>query len=161
MQTERLTIAPLTASDSYFIFELVNSEGWIRFIGDRNVHTLPDAEKYIQKILNNIDFQYFVCRLKSNNEPVGVITLIKRDYLEHRDIGFALLPRYARMGYAFEASQRVLEELIVNKQDKKIVAITLESNILSISLLQKLGLTFEKEIHENNEELFLYGMNIV
>ena len=51
LETERLRIRPLSAEDSKFILELVNTEGWLKFIGDRNVKDLPDAIDYIEKIM--------------------------------------------------------------------------------------------------------------
>ena len=47
INTERLLIRPLTANDSDFIVELLNDPSFIQNIGDRNVRTVEDAEKYI------------------------------------------------------------------------------------------------------------------
>lgn len=157
LKTNRLFIEPLTLNDWSFILELVNTKGWLTFIGNRNVSTQEDAVTYIQKILDNPNCAYFVFKLKEDNTPIGVITLIKRDYLDHHDIGFAMLPKYSKNGYSFEASKRVLDELSKSKQHTKILAITLADNVPSKSLLEKLGLAFEKTIRENNEELLLYS----
>ena len=43
ISTERLLLDLLTLEDHEFIMQLVNSKGWIQFIGDRNVHTKEDA----------------------------------------------------------------------------------------------------------------------
>ena len=40
-------------TDDKFIFELLNSSDFIKYIGDRNIRTLNDAKLYINKILNN------------------------------------------------------------------------------------------------------------
>lgn len=159
LQTERLTIELLTLHDSAFILELLNTEGWLKFIGDRNVHSTEDAEKYIQRISDNSNYSYFVCKRKEDNTAAGVITLIKRNYLEHHDIGFAFLPAYAKLGYAYEAAKEVLDELGKSGEHKKILAITLKDNIRSISLLEKLGLMFEREIVEDGEVLRVYEIS--
>ncbi len=49
ISTERLLINPLSTYDDYFILELLNTEGWIKFIGNRNIHSQADASAYIQK----------------------------------------------------------------------------------------------------------------
>ena len=49
LETERLRIRPLSVEDSKFILELVNTEGWLKFIGDRNVKGIPDAIEYIER----------------------------------------------------------------------------------------------------------------
>src|SRR5215218_9705823 len=90
--TERLLIIPLATSDDSFILELVNTEGWISFIGNRNITSQVEAKAYIQKILENSNCSYWVVKLKEQQQSIGIITYIKRDYLEHHDIGFAFLP---------------------------------------------------------------------
>ncbi len=158
-KTDRLLLRTLTLADAIFIFELVNTAGWIKFIGDRNVHTNEDAERYIQKILSNPDVSYRVVTLQDEQTAVGVVTLIKRNYLDHHDIGFAFLPTYAKQGYAFEASSAVLADLLKSNQHQTILATTLKENVSSIQLLQKLGFSFSKEITNENDTLQLYAIN--
>ncbi|MEO5967564.1 MAG: hypothetical protein ABIP68_07100 [Ferruginibacter sp.] len=62
--TERLLIEELSYTDNKFILELVNSEGWLNFIGNRNINSEPEAYKYIQKIIDNPNVEYFVIKLK-------------------------------------------------------------------------------------------------
>ncbi|HEY6162022.1 MAG TPA: GNAT family N-acetyltransferase [Bacteroidia bacterium] len=152
--TERLQLRDLGTQDTGFIIELLNSPGWIRFIGNRNVNTAGDAKAYIQKVTGNPNIQYWVVNLKENKIAVGVITLIKRDYLEHHDIGFAFLPQYEKRGFAFEASKVVLENAL--ELHKVLLATTLAENLSSIKLLTKLGFTFDKEIENNGERLRVY-----
>ncbi|MCD6066691.1 MAG: Acetyltransferase, including N-acetylase of ribosomal protein [Bacteroidetes bacterium] len=156
--TERLSIGPLTTADISFIRELVNTEGWVAFIGNRNVNSDEDALGYIQKILNNPDVRYWMVYLKETSVPVGIITFIKRDYLQHHDIGFAFLPAYAGKGYAYEAAKKILEDLLSHPVYIQIQATTVPENASSIKLLEKLGLKFEKEIVVENETLKLYGI---
>ena len=85
-KTDRLLLRTLTIADAAFIFELVNTAGWIQFIGDRNVHTNEDAKRYIQKILSNPDVNYRVVTLQDAQTAVGVVTLIKRNYLALKKI---------------------------------------------------------------------------
>ena len=40
--TERLSLERLSDNDADFILELVNTAGWLKFIGDRNVKTKED-----------------------------------------------------------------------------------------------------------------------
>lgn len=154
--TDRLTLHPLHSDDSTFIQHLVNTDGWIQFIGDRHVHTAADARAYVAKIQANMNVMYMVVRLKENEEPIGIVTIIQRDYLPHRDIGFAFLPVYAGKGYAFEAAQAVLDGMVA--EDANVLATTLASNVNSIRLLEKLGLVFNREIEVAGETLLLYGL---
>ena len=157
--TARLYIQPLTTADNHFIFELVNTEGWIQFIGNRNVASAMQATAYIQKILEMEQVTYWVVKLKNTQQAIGIVTYIKRDYLQHPDIGFAFLPRYCKKGYAYEATNAILYQLIREHSLPHILAITLPQNKASIKLLQRLGLTFEKEMEVENEMLHIYGVS--
>jgi [ribosomal protein S5]-alanine N-acetyltransferase len=155
--TERLSILPLTKNDGPFIFELVNSDGWLKFIGNRNVRSEAEAIAYIERILGNKNISYWVVKLKENKESIGIVTFIQRDNLDHPDIGFAFLPRFSHKGYAYEATNVVLNKLIEEKSLSHILATTIPENISSIKLLEKLGLRFEKEIEVDHQKLFLYA----
>ena len=155
MQTERLKLSELNITHTEFMFELLNSPKWVRFIGDRNIKTKEDAAAYINKIRLNPQADYWVVTSKEDGTALGVVTFIKRDYLDDFDIGFAFLERYEKKGYAYEASKCLLDEVRPNHEN--IVATVLKDNNNSIHLLQKLGLYFDKEITVNNEVLHLYS----
>ncbi len=155
--TERLSLNLLTIDDCDFVKRLVNTKGWIEFIGDRNVNTDDDAIAYVTKILNTENLFYWVVRTRDNNTPVGIISFMKRNYLENFDIGFAFLPEFNGNGYAYEAAKEVLS--MVNKTPGyyPVVATTVPQNAKSIKLLTKLGLHFEKEIDVEDEILHVYS----
>lgn len=155
--TNRLILHQLSLEETDFIFDLLNTPGWIKFIGDRNIHNIAAAIAYINKITSNPDIHYWTVRLKDDLTPIGIITFIKRAYLEHHDIGFAFLPRYANQGYAFEAASVVLRSLL--NDHATILATTFKNNTSSIKLLEKLGLKFSREIQEENDHLQVYAVN--
>ena len=157
LTTDRLLIEPLTVNDDIFILELVNTDGWIKFIGNRNVTSQVEATAYIQKIIDNPHTTYWVVKLKDNQTSIGIITFIKRDYLEHHDIGFAFLPSFANNGYAYEATNTVLKNALHFYNLSHILATTVPENIRSIKLLKKIGLCFNKEIEVSKEKLHVYG----
>ena len=157
-KTKRLQLTNLTSNDADFIFELVNTAGWIKFIGDRNIKTNEDTAAYIQKVISNRDITYWVVKLQDQQIAVGIISFIKRDYLEDHDIGFAFLPAYAKQGYAFEATFTVLNDLLNANQHNTILATTIKENKSSIQLLKKLGFTFADEINNENEMLQVFSV---
>jgi RimJ/RimL family protein N-acetyltransferase len=157
--TNRLVLSDLSPKDDGFILALVNTAGWIEFIGDRKVRTPEDASNYIQRILSNPDVHYRVVRSKEQNLPIGIVTLIKRDFLAHHDIGFAFLPEYSGKGFAYEATMALLEDLANDPKHSRILATTVKENVNSIKLLKKLGFRFEKEIENEKDQLCLYAMS--
>lgn len=151
-ETSRLILRLMTIEDYQFIKILVNTEGWITFIGDRKIQTEEDSKNYIQKILDNKNINYWIVSLKSDTTPVGVVTLIKRESLEFQDLGFAFLPEFNGNGYAFEASEFLLNTL----SNQTISAITIPENDKSIILLEKLGFLFKEETVIDSEALLVY-----
>ena len=156
--TQRLSIERLALHNNKFIRELVNTEGWIQFIGNRSIYSDMNATTYIQKIIDNPNLNYWVVQLKDTKTEIGLITFIKRDYLDHHDIGFAFLPNFQHHGYAYEASHAILDSILAKDNCTHVLATTIPENTKSIALLKKLGLSFEKEIEPNNVKLWVYGV---
>jgi len=172
LKTARLELTALGLSEAAFIHQLVNTPGWLRFIGDRNIGTIADALGYIEKILFDPNVHFWIVKLSQDPLPtdqpptdqppagqpsIGIITLIQRDYLEHPDIGFAFLPAYAKQGYAFEAAAAVMQTLTTGPDQSPVLAITKKENADSARLLEKLGLRFDREINNKDEALQLYS----
>jgi RimJ/RimL family protein N-acetyltransferase len=98
LQTDRLLIRPIKIEDKEFIYSLVNSDGWLKYIGNRNIGNNNDAEKYIQKIIENKNFFYSIIEILETNEQIGILTFLNRESQEFPDIGFALLPQFEKKG---------------------------------------------------------------
>ena len=159
LDTKRIQLRYFELEDAPFIIELLNTESWKKFIGDKNVHTIGDAKLYIQNGLRD-SYQkngyglYMV--LLQEGTPIGMCGLVRRDYLDHADIGFALLPQYEGLGYGFEAAEATLNYARENLKLSTILGITIPENKRSINLLERIGL---KEIgttkHPGSEEALL------
>lgn len=157
IETERIVVRELTTHDALFMLELMNTDGWITNIGDRNIHNLEDATHYISKILATEGFYYQVFELKLTKQPIGIITFLYRTGETLPDIGFATLPTHQKLGYTFEAAKAYLAYLLAKNPQLKLVGITIPSNTASQQLLKKLGLVLVDEItNANNEKLLRY-----
>ena len=164
INTERLILRKFTISDAPFMLELLNTPNWLRFIGDRNVHTVEEAEQYLLKgYLKSYEthgFGFYVVMLKETQELIGMCGLIKRETLEDVDIGFAFLPQFMGKGYGFEAAYATLNYAQNELKLEKIIAIVNPENVVSIALIKKIGLHFEKMIQLSHKdiELMLFGI---
>jgi [ribosomal protein S5]-alanine N-acetyltransferase len=156
IDTNRLVVEPISEMEAQFVFELLNTEGWIKYIGDRNITSESDAAAYINKIREDPNITYWTVKLKPGRIAIGVVTLIKRDYLEFNDIGFAFLPKFSGKGYAYEAANAVLLNLVKSGSLDHVVAITMDENPASIKLIERLGLQFKKNMSRNEDSLRLY-----
>lgn len=161
-ETERLYISEITVKDAPFILELYNDEDYLHFIGDKNVRTLEDAKKNIEKkflsVYKKQEYGYYLVLLKSDNTPIGTSGLMKRDGLDCVDIGFAFLKEFRGKGYAYEATKRVLDFGLEELKMSPIAAITTIENISSSNLLERMGFKHEQNIFIPNdpEELRLF-----
>ncbi|WP_420641677.1 GNAT family N-acetyltransferase [Candidatus Leptofilum sp.] len=150
IETERLQLCHFNVDDAEFVLTLVNDPGWIRFIGDRDIHTVAQAKAYLQdgpmaSYATN-GFGLYLVRRTADNVRLGMCGLVKRPSLPHVDIGFAFLAEYTGKGYAFEAATAVLNYAHSDLNLKPIVAITAPDNHRSVRLLEKLGLQFHKMV---------------
>ena len=155
LETDRLVLRRMSVEDAEFMLGLLNEPSWLRFIGDRGVRTLEDARAYILKgpvdMYDRLGFGLYLTELKGEGVPIGICGLVKRDFLEDVDIGFALLPGFWGQGYAYEAAAAVMEYGKEALGLKRIVAITNPENHSSIRLLEKLGLKFDRMIRATTD----------
>lgn len=160
VETPRLKIREVTLQDAPFVLSILNTPGWIRFIGDRNVHDLAAAEQYIETrfIYSYNTYGYGIYAIESSDgDLLGLCGLVKRDYLPHPDLGYALMPENEGKGYAREAAAAVLKYANNTLNHSLIHAIVTPANSRSVHLLEQLGFNFEKDIMDTGERLLLFS----
>ena len=151
IETERLILSPLTTADAAFMLELMNEPAFIEYVADRGLRTEADAAHYLaEKILpsyQRFGFGFYRVTLKATQSAVGICGLVKRETLEDPDIGFSILQRFCRKGYAYEAAAAVMEYGRNDLGLIRICGVTAPGNQASIRLLEKLGLKFQGKMH--------------
>jgi [ribosomal protein S5]-alanine N-acetyltransferase len=157
--TSRLACREFTVDDAAFYKTLVNTEGWLKYIGDRKLYTNEAAADFlVNKMIpaySENGFGGWLVYEKATGNPIGLCGLFKRKGLDGVDLGFALLPAYAGKGFAFEISEAVTAWAFEHLKIDKLLAIVLPNNQPSITLLEKLGFVFAKNIAMDNELLWL------
>jgi len=162
IKTERLIMRPTDMEDSSFIYALLNTPNWIKYIGDKNVNSIEDAVYYIKtRILppfKRFGYSTYTVIRKSDKVKIGTCGLYNRKGIEGVDIGFAFLSQFEGKGYAYESVLKLKEIAFNDFKLKKISAITIKENIKSQRLLIKIGLDYNKTIKLPNDktELLLY-----
>jgi len=163
-ETTRLVLKPCSVEDAPFIYELMNTPKWIKYIGDRNINSIAVAKQYIIEKMkpqqDRLGYSNYTVVRRSDGMKLGTCGLYDRKGLEGIDIGFAFLPQFERMGYAFEAADRLLDAAINELDIKLIKAITTHDNMASQKLLGKLGLTQVgvMTLPDDTEELLVYAI---
>ena len=143
-ESERLIIRPTSAQDAELIYQLMNTPKFLEYVGDREIHSIADAEKYIQgkmlPQLHTLGYSSYSLITKAAGTKIGTCGLFDRDGVAGIDIGFGLLPQYEGLGYAYEAATRVVKAAFEEFGIEELKAITSKRNSSSQRLLEKLGL---------------------
>jgi RimJ/RimL family protein N-acetyltransferase len=161
-KTERLIIRPTSEKDSELIYQLMNTPKFVKFVGDREINSIQDAENYIKikmlPQLKTFGYSNYSLITKSEGIKIGTCGLYNRDGVDGIDIGFGLLPQYEGFGYAYESASRLVRAAFEEFNIDKIKAFTTKENMSSQRLLEKLGLEMigTTWLPNDNEELLLY-----
>ncbi len=160
--TARTTITPITLEDAAFFVELMNSPGWIKYIGQRDIKDTDSAGAYIDRNLlqskRENGFGYYLVRQRQGNAPMGICGFLKKPDLAFPDFGFAFLPQYGGQGMAEESCRRVFEHDVETFDFKVLDAVTRHDNVRSIRLLEKLQFNYQEALTDEpvQEALCLY-----
>ena len=163
IETPRLSLREISTGDDGFILALMNEPAYLQYIGDRGVRTPENARTYILNKLtpSYVKFGYglYLVELKEGRLPIGICGFVKRDALEHTDIGFAFLQEHWSQGFAYEAARAVLDYGFGALGLKTVLGITTPANQASIRLFGKLGLHYQKMVRvpPNNHESMLFS----
>jgi len=164
-ETDRMIIRPTALEDAAFVLVLCNTPRWIQYIGDRDIKTEKDAQEYINTRmvpqLKRLGYSSYTLIRKKDQLKIGVCGLYDRDGLDGIDLGFALLPEFEGVGYAYEASKRIRDAAFNEFNIETLLAITTKDNVASQKLLGKLGLqlTSATSLPNNEEELLVYSVS--
>jgi RimJ/RimL family protein N-acetyltransferase len=163
LETERLILRHLEEDDAPFILNLLNQPSFLRFIGDKGVRNLDQAREYMLSgpVASYAQHGYglYLTQLRDGT-PIGMCGLVRREVLDHPDVGYAFLPEYWSQGYAFEAARAVMVYAREGLKLGMILAIVSPDNESSIRLLNRLGLRFERTLRLKDEadEVSLFGL---
>ena len=142
LETNRLRISEFQLNDSSFILKLVNSQNWVKFIGNREITNIKYADNYLTNSLiksySDLGYGIWLISLAETNTPIGMCVFLKRPYLDYSDIGVALLPEYEYKGFAIEAVNATIRYDKKTLQLNSILAITKIENTKSRTLLIKM-----------------------
>lgn len=143
LETQRLRLREFEAGDGAFFLQLANSPGWLRHIGDRNLHDAEAARAYLAAgpiaSYARHGFGLWAVELLENDQPIGSCGILRRAGLDIPDLGFALLPQYEGKGYAREAGLAACLHAHSELGLPTLAAITNPDNDASISLLRAIG----------------------
>lgn len=167
METERLRIRPMERGDAPFILRLLNEASFLRFIGDRGVRTLEDAEGYIlvgsQSAEGEAGIGLRLVEVKAGGTPAGVCGIMRKPWLAWPDLAYAYVPEAEGQGYATEAARQVLAGAAAHGLGE-IAAVVVPENVGSVRVLEKLAFRREGSVQDPRNgaqvDLFLHSPEV-
>ena len=147
LETERLILRELrTDDDAEFVYALLNTPKFIKYIGDRGVTSPENAATFIENryrlSYRDNGFGLYVVEQRSNGAATGLCGFVRRATLPGPDVGFAFLPEFEGLGYGFESASAVMDYGRDTLGFTDVLAITSLDNEASIRLLEKLGFSY-------------------
>lgn len=146
----------ISEADAGFVLEVLNDPGFIRFVGDRGVRTIEEAARYVEERLaagyRQHGFGLWLVEAKGEGVPVGMCGLLKRQELNVVEVGYAFLPSFRGRGYAYEAAAAAARYAREVLGQPRLYAIVNPDNAVSIRVLEKLGMKFERPVRLAGED---------
>ncbi len=155
LETERLNIKPLKASDAVAAFPKLQDDDlyrWISMSKPKSVDSLAEDWSRIESRIspdgNEIWLAWFVSS-KFDNSPIGSIDVSIDEDGVAGNFGYYFFVNEWGQGYGTEATSAVIQHL-QKHQVKKFIATVTAGNTASVAVLKKLGFEFNRTIPNND-----------
>jgi len=146
LETERLIIKPTSVEDIDMILKMDKQEVTQKFLGGVKNKTREERIKFLEKkaskFADNIAGSLTVY-LKESNTPIGFTGLDINENDNNAEISYIFDEDFTGKGYCTEASRKLLDVAFDVLDLNRIFADTIEGNIASSRVLEKLGFSHE------------------
>jgi len=144
LETERLIVRPLRASDYKDNYEYMSAPETYRFERGKPV-SLEEAQKFCREWSAKETTNFWVAELKADGKVIGHVSFFPERPLEFKtwNIGYIFSPAYYGQGYATESTRAVIKYAFSELGAHRIVANCSPDNIASWKVLEKCGMRRE------------------
>ena len=163
LETKRLILRPFDLQDVEPAYQMNLDREVSRYTGDGGVQSREEIRRRIEEGVLSDYRKYGFGRLavvdKVTHQFLGFCGLKYLPEMDEVDIGFRFLKAYWGKGLATESGKAVIQHGFFDLKLQRIIGLVLPDNIKSIRVLQKLGLTFEKDIIVYDLEAKLFAIH--
>lgn len=159
LETERLLLRPLLASDADAIYALRSDAEIMRYI--REPQNRRETENWIRLVSSRWQKEKLgFCGVVEKKSGVltgwcGVWRLSETDEVE---IGYAIAKKFWRRGFATEAAEALLQYTFAQIKPDKITAVAEPENTASRRVMEKLGMKFIRTDQFYERQLVQYAI---
>lgn len=159
-ETARLYVIQWKKEDLNSLYQLFNDEAIKEFILPRL--TIEETENIFNNQLNDYGNKfpfgrYFIVE-KESNEFIGLLLLKKTDDENAIEIGYSLIKKYWKKGYATEIVQSCIQWLFQRERFSAIFAVTETDNVNSQNVLFRCGFYQKENILEDGKAMSLFSL---
>lgn len=162
LETPRLLLRELQTSDAEKFYQLNLNPNVIRYTGNSAFKNTEEAFLFLENYQDYKQNGYgrWAVIEKSNDEFIGWCGLKYDKGLAETDIGFRFFETHWNKGYATESAKACITYGFQKLHLKRIIGRAMTENAASIKVLEKIGLTFDKEFDFNKENKgFIYRID--
>ncbi|WAC74392.1 GNAT family N-acetyltransferase [Roseateles sp. SL47] len=164
LRTARLRLRWFEEADAPHMRELLNEPAWIQNIYDSEVRTDEQALEWLKARLMarywTLGYGFWAVDRLEDGQFLGLCGVIKRDGLDHPDIGYGFLSRHWGQGYAREAAAATFRYCRDVLGMHQILGTTGPENLASGRVLLAIGLedqgVQQTQAHEGLSRVFLW-----
>jgi len=161
LETDRLLLRELNVQDSGNFYELNLNPKVVKYTGDTAFENLKAAEIFLDQY-NDYQINGFgrwAVIDKGNGEFLGWCGLKYAEKSNETDIGFRLFEKHWNKGFATESASACLKYGFEKLNLKTVIGRVMSENIASIKVLEKIGLTYEKEFNFDGHKGLIYRID--
>ena len=156
IKTERLHLRPVTLDDADLMLAVWNDPAFVHHVGDRGIRTLEESIKTLKdgalRLFEEHGFGPYRVSLKTDDSAIGICGIFSREGMDEPDIGFSVLPKFCKRGYAYESATAVINYARDDLKLPRLTAIVSPDNAASVGLIKKLGFQFERMLRLPGED---------
>ena len=148
-ETKRCIIREFSMQDLDALYDMYQEAGMTDYM--EALYCYEEEREYQKAYIENMyrfyGYGMWLVFEKETGELVGRAGIEHSEKLEGEfELGYAVRTKYQRQGYAFEACQAIIAYAATELEIPKLHGIIQKVNIKSITLAEKLGFSFEKEL---------------
>lgn len=158
METNRCHLMRLQKNDYEDVKMIYTNEKVRKYLGGTILeeHTF---NKFLDTVKRSQTGSYYwVVRLKSSNDFIGLVSLDKHIDGQNMEISYEFLPDWWGHGYAKEVISQMLTYAFNELNLTKVIAETQTANHSSCRLLEKVGMKLEQTLIRYGAEQAIYGI---
>ena len=161
LETPRLLLSPWHLEDLPSFHALASDPEVVRYISDGVPWPLDRCREFVERQMrhfSNLQFCLWKLNLKETGEFAGFCGIQPLHDSQEIEIGWWLARKFWRKGLAIEAAREALHDAFERVGLRRVVSIALRENLRSTRIMEKLGMTFDRETTHKGFRVALYSI---